>query len=282
MPKRALIVGGGGMRGAHTAGVLAELSSRQIPNFDVVSACSAGACTSAFWIAEQHHLYERIWGDYLHDNRFIKFKRLLLPGPVMDLNYLLDEVFTHHEPLDTERILASPIDFFITATDCETGKAHYFHNKQDIDVLQALRCGAAIPFAYPLPVWYQGRPFADGGIVESIPIQKAIDEGCEEFLIILTRPKTQTKERVSRIPWPRWKYRHLPGLAEAMLKRHSLYNQQLQLIHELEQAGRAIVISPSESLPITRFTRNRSLLQRAMAEGHRDAASALEPTKRSN
>lgn len=275
MPKRALIVEGGGMRGAHTAGALAQLSQDPAMHFDVICASSAGACTAAFWVAGQHHRYERIWGDYLHEDRLIRYRHLIKPGPVMDLPYLLYEVFVEHEPLDTAKILSSPIDFFITATNCRSGRAHYFHNKQGIDVLKALQASAAMPFAHPLPVWYEGEPFADGGIADSIPLRKAITEGCDEFVILLTRPEGYRKAQPGRLPWPRWLFRRYPGLAESMLHRHQLYNEQLEAVRELERAGKAVVIRPPADLKISRLTRRRDRILQAIEQGKRDTANAL-------
>ena len=263
------------MRGAHSAGVLEGLSHGK-QEFDVVLGSSAGACTVAFWVADQHHMYTRIWGNYLHDDQFIRYRYLVMPGPVMNLDYLLYEVFGRHEPLDIDRIHNSKTDFFITVTHCETGKTHYLHNKNKIDVLEALLAGAAMPLAYPLPVWYQGQPFADGGIAGSIPVQKAIDEGCDEFIIILTRPQGFRKKRVSPLPWPRYLFRKYPGLVESLRQRHHRYNQQLEHVAQLEHEGKAIVIRPPAELPLSRFMRKRSLIHQAIDQGRRDAAAALK------
>jgi predicted patatin/cPLA2 family phospholipase len=273
--KRALIVEGGGIRGAHSAGVLLELSRRSPPHFDVVCGSSAGSCSLAFWVSEQPHLLKRIWGNYLHKDFFIKYRRLIMPGPIMDLDYLIKDVFVKKEPLDTEKILSSSIDFFFTATHCRTGKAHYFHNKDPINILEALQAGAAIPLVYPLPAWSQGEPFADGGISDAIPVNKALAAGCDEIWIVLTRPKGYRKKPISLLSWPRWIFRQYPALASAILERHIHYNRQLELVEELERQGKAIIIYPQPDLPVSRLTRNRQRILAAIAQGQRDAASLL-------
>ncbi len=274
--KRALVVEGGGMRGAHSAGVLAELSEHALPPVDVVCSSSAGSCTVAFWIAQQALRVERIWANYLHGARFIKYHRLFSSRPVMDLDYLVHDVFAKLEPLDIQAIRQSPIDFFVTATHCGTGNVHYFHNRQNIDLLEILKAGAAMPLVYNLPVWIHGEPYADGGIADSIPVQKALDAGCDELWVVLTQPKGFRKEKISRLSWPRWVFRKYPKLAEALLKRHILYNRQLDLVEQLERQGRAIVIRPQEALPVTRFSRNQLNLCTAIAQGRQDASSRME------
>jgi predicted patatin/cPLA2 family phospholipase len=278
--KRALIVEGGGMRGAHSAGALAELSRHSL-HFDVVCASSAGSCTAAFWVAGQHW-YEKVWGRHLHGRQFIRFGRLFAGKPVIDLDYLIYEVFGRREPLDTEKILSSPEDFFITATDCGTGEPIYFHNKQKIDVLGALKAGAALPLAYPLPVWYEGIPCGDGGIADAIPLQKAIEEGCEEFWILLTRPRGYRKKPISKFPWPRWVYRKYPALAALMLRRHLHFNETLDKIEALERQGKAFVIRPSAKLPLTRLTRRQDRILAAIEQGKRDAAALFHSNRTSS
>lgn len=273
--KRALIVEGGGMRGAHTAGALAELSAWGAPHFDVICSSSAGSCTVAFWVSQQPHLFEKIWSSYLHDSQFIRYRHLMTTKAVMDLDYLFHEVFSKREPLRTDKILESEQDFYITVTHCETGEPHYLHNKNNIDVLQALRAGAAMPFAHPLPVWYENEPYADGGISDSVPIRKAIEEGCDEFWVLLTRPRNYRKPTPASIPWPRWLYRNYPGLANALQTRHLQYNDTLEEIDSLEAAGKAVVIAPDHSLPVSRFTRNRKRIVEAMRMGRHDVRQKI-------
>lgn len=263
------------MRGAHSAGVLRELSLANLPDFDIICGSSAGACTVAFWVAKQPHLMEHIWRDYVHAGRLIKYRRLIMPGPILDLEYLLEDVFAKREPLDTSKILSSSTDFFIAATHCLTGKAHYFHNKDSMNVLKALRAGAAMPLAHPLPFWNHGEPYADGGIASSIPVQKALSEGCDVIWAVLTRPRGYRKKRLSKIPWPRWIYQKYPPLAHALMERHIVYNRQLDLLDELERQGRAFIIRPGTDLPVSRLTRKYRKIHAAIEQGRRDAASFL-------
>ncbi len=263
------------MWGAHSAGVLGELARTHRLSFDVIAGSSAGSCTVAYWVAKQHDLFEKVWSDYVHDNLFIRFQNIFNSQPVLDLNYLIDDVFVHRVPLDVTAIQASPIDFYIAATHCGTGKPHYFHNKKTEDILLALKAGAAIPLAYPLPVWYDQAPYADGGIVDSIPLQKLLAEGCDEIWAIVTRPAGYRKKALSKLPWPRWVYRRYPALAEVMLHRHHVYNETLEQLEALEEQKRAFVIRPSAALAISRFTRKQSKIHAAIELGRQDAARLL-------
>lgn len=269
MPKRGLLVEGGGMRGAHSAGVLAALAEQSDLHFDVICGSSAGSCTVAYWVAGQQHLLTEVWGQHVHGARLIRYAQFLTGGAGLDLNYLIDEVFGKRVPLDVNAIRTSPIDFYIAATHCKTGAAHYFHNKSEPDILAALKAGAAIPIAFPTPVWLHGAPYADGGIAASIPIQKLLSEGCDEIWAVLTRPVGYRK-KPGRLPWPYWYYRRYPALAEALHLRHRSYNNSLEQLEALERAGRARVFRPSPSLPLSRFTRSQKRLLAGMAQGLRE------------
>ena len=63
-----------------------------------------------------------------------------------------------------------------------------------------LRATCAIPFVFPT-ITIDGVPYYDGGLADPIPIRKAIADGNEKNLIILTRCKGYRKELVSRISW---------------------------------------------------------------------------------
>ena len=76
----------------------------------------------------------------------------------------------------------------------------------------------------------------DGGIADSIPVRKAITDGFDHNIIILTRRKGYYKEekndaviRMAKI----W-YRKYPNLIKALAQRSHAYNRTLDLIERAE------------------------------------------------
>jgi len=272
--KRALVIEGGGMRGAHSAGVLDAWWTAGV-RFDAIYGTSAGACSAAFWAAGQPR-FRQVWGDALHGGRLIRYRNALGSGAVFDLQRLIYRIFVQDYGLDVSAIRRSSSRLYISATRCRDGSAHLFDcHDPEVDILEALHCSAALPFAHPLPVWYGDEPYADGSLVSPIPVQAALDAGYDDLWIVLTRPRGYTMS-APRSPWmQRWYYRRFPALAEAILQRYRVYNEQLALAEALEAEGRARIVRPAAGMALSRVTRHRGRLRAAIAAGGEDGRNSL-------
>ena len=62
----------------------------------------------------------------------------------------------------------------------QTGLEHWFHSG---DVSQALLASTALPGFFP-PVQIDGESFIDGGVVNNVPISKAIELGCKHIFVL--------------------------------------------------------------------------------------------------
>lgn len=268
------------MRGAHSCGVLMALVHQELTDFDVVAATSAGACTSAFFVSRQFDLLPRLWTRYLHDGRFINLKKLGTRQSVMDLDYLIHDVFRNLEPLDVEALQKSRTRFFMPATDCETGEAHFFSNQED-PILNSLKASAALPIAYRQPVVIAGRSYVDGGIAAPIPIQKAIEEECEEVLLVLTGPKGYRKKAPLVPLLPKLYQKKYPMLASAISHRHLVYNEMMERIENGDWPCRLKIIRPLEKLPVRRLTSDREKILSAVEQGYREALQILSDERSS-
>ncbi|HEX5036711.1 MAG TPA: patatin family protein [bacterium] len=275
--KKALVVEGGGMRGAHTCGALMALAERGKTDFDVVVAASAGACTAAYLVSRQFDLFPVIWTKYLHDGRFVDLKRLPTRRSVMDLDFLIHRVFKELDPLDVEAIRRSPTKFFIVSTHCETGTPVYFDAHKD-PILNALKASAAMPIAYRHPVVIDGRTFIDGGVTDPVPVQKAIDEGCDDITVLLTRPEGYRKKIPLVNILPRLYARKFPRLAEAFMRRYEAYNRSVDLIESGKLPARVTVIRPKTKLPVSRLSTNLEKIRATIRLGERDAREILSPS----
>ena len=111
-----------------------------------------------------------------------------------------------------------------------------------------------------------GVPMLDGGIVDSIPVLRSIEKGHSTNVVVLTRNKgwrDDSKDRkVSNLI-----YKNYPRLRVVLSHRHEAYNQQLQLIDDLEAAGKIICIRPERPLEVGRMTRDIAKLERLYEEG---------------
>src|ERR1700720_653400 len=142
--KSALIVEGGAMRGAWSAGVLAWLHEQGRRQFDLVYAASSGACSAAYFVAGMWEPGLGIWRDLAC--RAVRKTNFLRRKPIIDLAYLVDHVFRQDVPLSVEALQETPTQFYIVLTDCHTGDPVYFHARDD-RVFEALRATSAMPLA---------------------------------------------------------------------------------------------------------------------------------------
>lgn len=273
--KKGLVIEGGGMRGAHTCGALMAMAERGLTDFDVIVAASAGACTASFFVSGQYDLFPLVWTKHLHDGRFINLRKLASSQSVMDLDFLIQQVFGDFAPLDIQAIQKSHGKFFIVATSCETGQPVYFDSHK-VNILHALKASSALPIAYRHPVIIEGIHYIDGGISDPIPIQKAIDEGCDEIFVLLTRPAGYKKKSPFVQILPRMYQKKYPRVAEALTRRHEAYNSLLERIEEEDFPCKIRVVRPSDKTPVSRLTTSLKKIRQTIAQGYRDALNTLD------
>ena len=266
--KTALIVEGGAMRGAWAAGVLAFLSERAQPTFDLVYAASSGACSAAYFVAGLWQPGLVIWRELA--SQAVRKTNFLRHKPIIDLAYLVDHVFRQHVPLSVEALRNAPTLFFIVLTDCRTGEAVYFH-ACDERVFAALRASASMPLATRGFDFVDGQPFADGGVADPIPIQRALQDGATDITIVLThKPSFRLK------PAPRWlgrlAYPEFPEVARVWTTQQCLrYNTALDLLCQPPAGIRLRVFCPLKPLKVGYFTNAQERIAAAIVSGHDEA-----------
>ena len=150
-------------------------------------------------------------------------------------------------PLDYETYFKSPNRFVMVTSNCLTGKAEYFEEKQDADRLVDICCASCtLPVLCPV-AYVDGVPMVDGGVCDAIPIRHAIDDGFRKNVIVLTRNKGYRKEEKDF--WlPGFIYRRYPAIRKQLKLRYRNYNEVLDYIDELEAKGDAIVIRPQKKM----------------------------------
>jgi predicted patatin/cPLA2 family phospholipase len=116
----------------------------------------------------------------------------------------------------------------------------------------------------------------DGGLADSIPIQKSLNDKNSKHVLVLTRPKSYRKKRPHFIWVAHCRYPKYKGMCEAIESRHKKYNDTLDLIDEMENRGEVFVIRPQLELNIGRAERKKDKLYAAYDQGYADAAERYE------
>ena len=178
---------------------------------------------------------------------------------------------------DTETFKNDPMEFYIGATDVVTGEVR-FHKCTDggeLD-LKWMQASASMPIV-STPVEIEGSYYLDGGIADSIPYKFMESIGYDRNVIVLTQPKGYVKKKASSLM--KLALRKYPAIAEGMMKRHEVYNRQVEEIEEREIKGTAFVIRPPEPIGIGRTERDPEELERAYQMGRKEALQELPHLK---
>ena len=260
------------MRGAWAAGVLAFLHERGRRQYDLTYAASSGACSAAYFVAGMWQPGLSIWRE--HACGIVRKSNFLRCKPVIDVAYLVDHVFREHVPLSVEALQKAPTRFFIVLTDCHTGEPVYFH-AHDERVFAALRATASMPLATRGYDYVDGHPFADGGVADPIPIQRAIADGATDITVVLTHSLGFRLKPVSR--WlGRVAFPEFPKVAEAWTVRQCVrYNAAIDLLKQPPPGIRLQVFSPLKPMRIGTFTNARKRIDAAVECGYSEALEQL-------
>lgn len=207
-PRVALVLGGGGARGAAHIGVLRELERQRIP-IDMVVGTSMGAIVGGLYasgmtVAELEELVATLdWGAAFQDATRREDKRfrrkqddasfpmnlelglrdggLILPSGVVQgqsLGLILRELtldVSHLRSFD-----ALPIPFRAVAADIVTGDRAVL---ADGDLATSIRASMSVPGVFS-PVEIDGKTLVDGGMVGNVPVSVAQDLGADIIIAV--------------------------------------------------------------------------------------------------
>lgn len=268
MTDAALILEGGGMRGVYTAGVLDFFLDKKI-EFPVCYAVSAGACHGSSFLAKQRKRAFNVNVDYLKDKRYAGIYSLIKTGDFFGVDMVYNLIPNELSPFDYDEYEKYTGKFFVAVTNCKTGKAEYMQITDMRRDILAVRASSSLPIISRI-VEIEGKEYLDGGIVDSIPIKKSIEDGNIRNVVILTRDKTYRKPPSGMRKLIKAKYKKYPMLVRSIEIRHVRYNNTLALIDEERKAGRAYVIQPEKPVTIGRLEKNKEKLTALYNQGYSD------------
>ena len=252
-----LVLEGGGMRGVFTSGVLDAFMKHDV-YFPYTVAVSAGACNGMSYMSRQPRRARISNIDYLARYQYIGIRHLVTQGCIFDRKLLYDKFPNQLLPFDFDTYFKYADRFEMVTTNCLTGKAMYLSESHDRQrALDIVRASSSLPYVSKI-VEVDGIPMLDGGIADSIPVERAFAKGFEHNVVILTRNKgwrDTSKDR--KIPYL---YKNYPRLRVP-------YNEQIQLIDDLEAEGKITCIRPVRPLEVGRIEKDTGKLEHLYEEG---------------
>lgn len=241
-----LVLEGGATRGVFTSGVLDFLMEKDFYTTDVIGV-SAGACNAIDYVSRQ---IGRTKKCMIHKEKeydfYLGLRKMVKEKSMMDMDLIFDRYPKELIPFDFDTYFQSEMKCDQVVTNCETGKAEYLDERKEKErLLKICRASSSMPLAAPI-VRIDGVPYLDGGLADSVPIERALKKGRKKIIGILTRNEGYRKKKPSlgetRIY--RAAYKKYPNLVRTILRRPYVYNKQMEQIEQLERKGEIFVLRP--------------------------------------
>lgn len=270
--KTAFVLEGGAMRGLYSAGVLDTFMQKGITT-DAIYGVSAGALFGINFKSKQIGRAIRYNLKYVHEKNYMGLYSFITTGDIMNKEFCFNKLVNELDRFDFETFKNSPIQFYAVVTNIVTGMAEYIKITDARYGLEALRASGSMPFVSKY-VEFEGAKYLDGAISDPIPIQKALDDGYDKIVVVLTRPDGYQKHNET-MPYKLF-YRKYPNFVKTAINQPNCYNETLKLIKKYEKEGKIIVIRPSKDLKVARVEKNIEKLTAIHKLGVEDCLSNMD------
>ena len=187
--KVALVLGGGGSRGAYEAGVWQALTELGI-EIDIVTGCSVGAINAAMVVQGNVDLTAQLWREIETHMVFD------VPEGSQPIEYAREIVFNHGagtsglkglltKYIDEDVVRNSPMVYGIPVVSLPTFDAHYLY-KEDIPSGKMIDFIIASASAFPAihSCEIDGVDYIDGGYADEIPVEMAVKKGATHVIAV--------------------------------------------------------------------------------------------------
>lgn len=274
--KVGLVLEGGAMRGMYTAAILDLFLDHQI-KIDGIVAVSAGALFGVNYPSNQRGRTLRYNKKYVKDKRYMGFSSLLKTGNIVNKDFAYYQVPFELDAFDEAAYQKSKTNFYATVTDVQTGLPEYIKITNATQQIEVLRASSAMPFVSKI-VKIGDQKYLDGGVADSIPLQKCIDLGYDKIIVILTRPINYRKKKANPL-LAKLFYHQYPKFVEMINNRYKNYNDTVEMIIEKEKNQEIFVFRPSKKIGIKRIERDPDKLQEMYDLGIEDGNRLIEKLK---
>ncbi len=271
-----LVLEGGAMRGLYTSGVLDVFLDNNI-KVDGIIGVSAGVLFGVNYVSKQKGRSIRYNKKFARDKRYMGMRSFLTTGNIINRDFAYYEIPTKLDIFDEETFEKSDTDFWATVTNIETGEAEYIKLEKPIEQMEVLRATSAMPLVSKIVEW-DNKKYLDGGVSDSIPVEKCKSMGYDKIIVVLTRTIEYRKKKANSL-LAKIKYKEYPKLVEKMENRYKKYNETVEKIIDMENKKEIFVIRPSKDLKLKRIEKDIDKLQAMYDLGISDCNKCLNSLK---
>lgn len=268
--KTGLVLEGGGLRGAYTAGALSWFLKEGI-ELDYNVGISSGAQHLSNYLTKDAKYLKEV-AVIIGAQEFKKgFKAIVSEGNLVGYDHLFDYVIKHIAPLDLEKLKLDSREAEVGIFDLKAGKTKWIKTQNIDDDYKVLKAASLIPPAGK-PVVIDGIKYVDAGVAYMIPIERSIEKGVDKHIVITTKPSSYVRKKtglptrflMAALYYPHKTFRKL------IKNRKEIYYRQRDIIDDLIKKNKAIEIFPSQAFNIGRFGGNTEELKDLFETGFND------------
>ena len=274
--KTGLVLEGGALRAIFSSGVCDGLLEGNVMP-DYLVGVSAGIAYGVSYLSRQPRRNLKVVTTYAPDHRYMGMNNLADKSnrSYFGLKFAYDTIPNELISFDYDAFAAYPGQVEAVVTNLNTGKADYMEVPRLDRNSQLLQATCAMPLMFPI-YHLNGQPYLDGGVADSIPWRRAMDQGCDRVLVVMTHPRSYVRGKEKLMPLIRKTYREYPNFVAAMEDRAQRYNEDREQIFELERQGKLLVIAPESTMGVSRTERDPDKLRLLWGHGYQAAVDRLE------
>jgi len=274
--KRGIVVEGGAMRAIFACGVMDAMLDGGI-EVDYFIGVSAGIANGVSYISKQKDRGKDIIIGYANNPRYMGTRNLFNPRnrSYYGIDFAFNEIPRVHNPFDFKKYNEFKGEVKAVVSNINTGKPDYLDVYGDESMSDKIIASCSLPLMFPVKN-IDGTPYLDGGICDPIPIQKAIEDGCDKIIVILSREEGYKKspERASKLAERRFK--HHPEFCDMLRKRPAIYNSKVNIVNKLEAQGDIKVIRPKSTKGIGRLEKDIVKLRHLYDDGYETTMERMD------
>lgn len=267
--KISLVLEGGGMRGAYTAGCLSWLIDEGI-EFDYAYGISTGAVHLTSYLFKNKDFLHEMSTEVIAEKSVQGLPALLREGSFVAYNRMFNYYLKGKMGFDIKDVIGKTKTKAKYGVYCLNENETIYLDLKDMNMTLLKAC-CSLPIIGKV-VKYEDKEYLDGGITKMIPIEEAVNDGCSDHLIITTKPFDYVRKQAHPfiVKLMSWVYKKCPQISIDYANRHLNYNKQIALIKELEESGHALYRYPTKESKVSRLGGDKEELRKLYELGRSD------------
>ena len=273
--KTGLVLEGGALRTIFSSGVCDAFLNEKLPMPDYTIGVSAGIAYGVSYLSRQKRRNLQLLMHYANDRRYMGWGNFFDPRnrSYFGLKFAYDTIPNELVPFDYDTFEAYPGQVEAVVTNLSTGEAEYMPVPREDDKFLLLQATCALPLMFPI-YHLNGQPYLDGGVADSIPYERAFQQGCDRVVVVLSKTRSYVRRPEKLQPVIERTYREYPNFCRAMARRAEQNNTCRERLFQLE--GRVLVLAPVSTHKVSRIERDTKKLRMLWGDGYQQAVDRMD------